>query len=75
MSKKSVVSTPSVQPVIAVEPAALDKKTAAAFLGITLRQIRTLCYSRELVPIRLGNREVLLTSDLRAFIQRQRQAA
>ena len=70
----SPIAEPLVQPVIAVEPVSLDLKAAAAFLGATLRQIRTLCYGRELVPIRLGKKQVLLVSELRQFIQRQRQA-
>jgi hypothetical protein len=60
---------------ISIEPAALDIKNAAAFLNCSVRQIRTLIYSRELVPVWLGDRQVLLVEDLRQFIQSKRKAA
>jgi hypothetical protein len=60
---------------IVVEPASLDIKSAAAFLSCSVRQIRTLIYSRELIPVWLGDRQVLLVEDLREFIRAKRKAA
>lgn len=71
----SLVAAPSVRPVVSIEPAALDLKTAAQFLGVTLRQMRTLCYLRKLVPVRLGKKQIILTADLREFILKMREAA
>jgi len=60
---------------VTVEPVSLDVKHAAQFLDTSVRQVRTLIYSRELVPIVLGKKQLLLVSDLRAFIAKRRTAA
>lgn len=61
--------------VIAIEPVSLDIKQAAAFLGTTVRQVRSLIYSRELIPVRLGKKQLLIVDDLRQFIQKLRNQA
>jgi hypothetical protein len=58
---------------ISIEPAALDIKHAAAFLDTAPRQIRTLIYERELQPIRLGKKQLLLVEDLRNFIRSRKR--
>ena len=77
MSQKlsPVVAAPTSQPFIAIEPAALPVKEAAAFLGTTVRFVRTAIYGRDLIAIRLGKRNVISVSDLRAFLEKQRRAA
>jgi excisionase family DNA binding protein len=55
------------------EPIGLPIAQAAAYLGVAPRQIRTLIYSRELNPIRLGRRFVFRTEDLKAFLDKKAQ--
>ena len=74
-SPSPTVIGPTAVPTVVIEPAALDLKTAAVFLSTTLRQVRSLCCARELTPILLGKKQVILTSDLREFIQKQRRVA
>jgi hypothetical protein len=63
------------QSVLAIEPVALDIKLSAAFLNTSVRQIRTLIYKRELTPVLLGKKQLLLVADLRKFIEARRRAA
>ena len=76
-SKKfpSVVSNLPVPVTIALEPISLDIPNAAKFLCTSVRQIRTLIYSHELKPIKLGKKQLLLIADLRAFMLARKQAA
>lgn len=66
---------PTASVAVVVEPISLDIRHAAAFIDTTVRQIRSLIYARELVPVRVGKKDLLLVADLRAFIEKRRQAA
>jgi len=80
MTKLKAVSVTSVKAptpavVITVEPVSLDIQRAANFIGTSVRQIRTLVYSKELVPVGLGKKHLFLVADLRAFMERERKKA
>lgn len=60
--------------VIGLEPVSLDIQKAAAFLGTSPHQIRTLIRGGDLRPIRLGKRFLLLVEDLRNFIRSRQES-
>jgi excisionase family DNA binding protein len=52
-----------------MEPAALDKKAAAAFLGIGLRTLERLIGRGEIPVVKLGRRVVIRVEALNVFLR------
>jgi excisionase family DNA binding protein len=57
------------------EPILLDKKTAAASLGVSVRTLEKLVRRRELSPIRIGDRVLFSRETLLTFVKRRQRAS
>ena len=53
-----------------IEPIALDVKGAADYLSTTCGQIRSLTYSRQLHPFKLGKKLLYTVESLQAFVKK-----
>lgn len=69
-ARQKKASAPVVPPV-ALAPICLDVKGAARYLSTTPWQVRTLIWSGELRPLKLGRKQVLRVEDLKAFVDRR----
>lgn len=65
--KKTATSASVAEPL----PVCLDVRAAARYLSTTPWQIRTLIWSGELRPLKLGRKQVLRVEDLKAFVNRR----
>ena len=58
-----------------IEPIALDVKAAANYLSTTPGQIRSLTYSRQLHPFKLGKKLLYTVESLQAFVKKMAEGA
>jgi hypothetical protein len=64
-----------VAPAMPIVPRLLSVKDAALYLGTTIWQIRTLAWSKQLVPLRLGHRQVFDVQDLDTLVEKLKRGA
>ena len=69
--KDSSSVVPSRYAIIAIEPACLDIRQAAAFMATSPHAVRQLIYLRKLKAFALGKKLVLPVADLRRFVEQQ----
>ncbi len=72
MASKALVKS---IPAVLIPPRLVSLKDAAKYLGCAHWAVRTLVWSKELVPIRIGRRDCLDLRDLDAWIERKKKAA
>lgn len=73
MAKRSVV--PTVVPSAFPEPYLLSIPAAARALSCTVWAVRELLWSKQIPYIKIGRRYLIDPADLKAFIDRQKEAA
>jgi hypothetical protein len=52
-----------------LQPLAVGHAEAARLIGVSVRKLHTMVKDREVVPCRLGGRNVYLVDDLRAYLE------
>jgi hypothetical protein len=76
MKKKKSVAPVAVLPIaLSPEPMLLDIHGAARVLSSTVWSVRQLLWDKQIPYFKIGRRFVIDPADLRAWIQKQKQAA
>ena len=66
--------SPSAPSQAKIEPEAVDERTTAKIIGVSPRTVFTLRTTGELPHVKVRGRVLYLMSDIRDFLQRNRQA-